>query len=83
MIGTQESGLFLHAQKHVDFEFILTMRPNGQYAVMALVEGRTLYKDVQHHWMHDALIINVTSGKVGYGLVGISFELATIEVIYD
>jgi lipopolysaccharide transport system ATP-binding protein len=59
------------------------MRPNRQYAVMALVEGRTLNKNVQHHWMHDALIINVSSSKVRYGLVGISIEMAAIEVIHE
>jgi lipopolysaccharide transport system ATP-binding protein len=65
------------------FEFILPMLPNGQYAVMASVADGTLYENVQHHWMHDALIINVSSSKVRYGLVGISFELATIEVIHE
>jgi lipopolysaccharide transport system ATP-binding protein len=59
------------------------MLSNGQYAVMASVANGNLYENVQHHWMHDALIINVSSSKVRYGLVGISFELATIEVIHE
>lgn len=56
------------------FEFRLPMLPNGQYAVMASVADGDLYDNVQHHWMHDALIINVSSSKIRYGLVGIPFE---------
>jgi len=65
------------------FEFRLPMLPNGQYAVMASVADGDLYEHVQHHWMHDALIINVSSSKVRYGLVGIPFELVTLEVIHE
>jgi lipopolysaccharide transport system ATP-binding protein len=43
---------------------MLIMLPNVQYAVMASVAGGTLYKNIQHHWMHDALILNVSSSKV-------------------
>jgi len=63
------------------FDFILPMLPNGQYAVMASIADGNLYDHVQHHWMHDALIINVTSSKVRFGLVGVSFEQVKLEVI--
>src|SRR2546426_1171783 len=49
------------------FEFHLPMLPNGKYVVMASVADGDLYQHVQHHWMHDALIINVVSSKVEYG----------------
>jgi lipopolysaccharide transport system ATP-binding protein len=65
------------------FEFRLPMLPNGQYAVMASVADGDLYEHVQHHWMHDALIINVSSSKVRYGLVGIPFDLITLDVIHE
>lgn len=64
------------------FEFRLPMLPNGQYVVMASVADGDYQENVQHHWMHDALIINVFSSKVRYGLVGIPFskvELITCE----
>jgi lipopolysaccharide transport system ATP-binding protein len=51
-------------QEYGDFEFMLPTRTNGQYAVMASVADGTLYKNVQHHWMHDTLIINASSSKV-------------------
>ena len=62
------------------FEFILPMLPNGQYAVMASVANGDLHSNVQHHWMHDALIINVSSSKIRWGLVGIPFERVELKV---
>lgn len=66
-----------------EFNFTLPMLPNGQYAVMASVADGTLYKNVQHHLLHDALIINVSSSKVRWGLVGIPFERVVLEVCDD
>lgn len=63
------------------FEFRLPMLPNGQYAVMASVADGDLYDNVQHHWMHDALILNISSSKIRFGLVGIQFERVELEVI--
>jgi lipopolysaccharide transport system ATP-binding protein len=63
------------------FEFKLPMLPNGQYAVMASVADGDAYDNLQHHWMHDALIINVSSSKIRYGLVGIPFERVELEVL--
>lgn len=65
------------------FEFKLPMLPNGQYAVMTSVADGDLYENVQHHWMHDALIVNVSSSKIRYGLVGIPFERVELEVINE
>ncbi len=61
------------------FEFRLPMLPNGQYAVMASIADGDSYDNLQHHWIHDALIINVSSSKIRYGLVGIPFERITLE----
>jgi lipopolysaccharide transport system ATP-binding protein len=65
------------------FEFRLPMLQNGQYAVMCSVADGDIYNNVQHHWMHDALIINVSSSKMRYGLVGIPFERVELEVIHE
>lgn len=66
-----------------EFFFTLPMLPNGQYAVMASVADGNLQNNVQHHWLHDALIINVSSSKIRYGLVGIAFERVVLEVRND
>lgn len=63
-----------------EFVFSLPMMPNGQYMVMASVADGDLYSNTQHHYMHDALIINVSSSKVRWGLVGIPFERIALEV---
>jgi lipopolysaccharide transport system ATP-binding protein len=65
------------------FEFRLPMLPNGQYAVMASVADGDAYDNVQHHWMHDAMIINVSSSRIRYGLVGIPFEKVELKTINE
>lgn len=62
-----------------EFIFRLPMLPNGQYAVMVSVANGDLCDNVQHHWLHDALIVNVSSSKVRYGLVGVSFEQVSLK----
>ncbi|MCZ2497388.1 ATP-binding cassette domain-containing protein [Xylophilus sp. Kf1] len=62
------------------YTFRLPMLPNGSYAVMASVANGDLYENVQHHYLHDALIIHVSSSKVRWGLVGIPFEKIALEV---
>jgi len=64
-----------------EYEFHLPMLPNGQYAVMASLADGDLYTNVQHHWLHDALIMSVSSSKVRWGLVGINFEKVELKEI--
>jgi lipopolysaccharide transport system ATP-binding protein len=71
-------------QKFVgEFVFRLPMLPNGEYAVMASVADGDLYNNVQHHLLHDALIVSVSSSKIRWGLVGIPFEQLTLKVCDD
>ncbi|MBO3276235.1 ABC transporter ATP-binding protein [Pseudomonas schmalbachii] len=62
-----------------EFLFRLPMLPNGQYVVIASLAEGTLYSHVQHHWLHDALIINVFSSKVRWGLVGVPFQKISLK----
>jgi lipopolysaccharide transport system ATP-binding protein len=66
-----------------EFVFRLPMLPNGQYAVMASVADGDLHNNVQHHWLHDALTITVSSSKIRYGLVGIPFQRVVLEVRHE
>jgi lipopolysaccharide transport system ATP-binding protein len=63
-----------------EFVFQLPMLPNGQYAVMASVADGSLYDHIQHHFLHDALILTVASSKIRWGLVGISFEHVALKI---
>lgn len=64
-----------------EYIFSLPMLPNGQYAVMASLADGDLHTNVQHHWLHDALIVNVSSSKVRWGLVGVHFEKVELKEI--
>ena len=66
-----------------EFVFRLPMLPNGQYVVMASVADGDQYNNVQHHYLHDAFIVNVSSSRIRFGLVGIPFERVALEVCDD
>lgn len=57
-----------------EFRFRLPMLQNGQYSVMVSFAEGDLFKHVQHHWLHDALILNVASSRVRWGMVGVHFD---------
>lgn len=63
------------------FKFRLPMLPNGNYSIMASVADGDLQSHTQHHFLHDALIINVSSSKVRWGLVGIPYSKVKLEII--
>jgi lipopolysaccharide transport system ATP-binding protein len=54
--------------------FTLPLLPNGDYALTTSVAGGDLLDNVHHNWLHDALIIHISSSAVRYGLVGIPFD---------
>jgi lipopolysaccharide transport system ATP-binding protein len=73
---TNESQQPLRAGERIqaEFTFKLPMLPNGDYTVMTSFADGDLYNHVQHHWLHNALILHVMSAKVRYGLMGIEFK---------
>ncbi len=53
------------------FEFKMPILPAGDYSItVALAEG-TQQEHVQHHWIHDAVVLKSHSSSVSTGLVGI------------
>lgn len=63
------------------FVFNFPMLPNGQYSVAMSVADGDRHNNVQHNWLHDALIVNISSTKFRYGLVGIPFDSVSLSVI--
>ncbi len=61
------------------YRFTLPMLPNGEYSMMVSLANGDINNHVQHHWLHDALIINVSSSDVRWGLVGIKFDEVKME----
>jgi lipopolysaccharide transport system ATP-binding protein len=66
-----------------EFVFYLPMLPNGDYAVMTSIADGDVHENIQLHYMHDALIFNVTSSKIRWGLVGVAFEKVQLKVSND
>lgn len=60
------------------FDFTMPRLPNGDYTVSVAIAEGTQAEHVQHHWLHDALMIKVHTSSVYAGLVGI--PMARIEL---
>jgi lipopolysaccharide transport system ATP-binding protein len=79
---TANKKLFVPAGKAFEarFEFILPRLPNGDYVLMVSVANGDLHQNIQHHLMHDALVIHVMSSQVRWGLVGVPFQKAELII---
>ncbi|RZA30312.1 MAG: ABC transporter ATP-binding protein [Proteobacteria bacterium] len=63
-----------------EFVFHLPLLPNGDYSMTVSIAEGDPWTNTQHHWLHDALIIKVSSPSLRYGLVGIPFEKVEMTV---
>ena len=62
------------------FAFTLPLLPNGDYSMTVSIADGDPWNNVQHHWLHDAVLIKVSSQKLRYGLVGLPFESVELRV---
>lgn len=60
------------------FCFSLPIFPVGEYSISAAVADGTQGDHVQHHWLHDALIIKSHATSVATGLIGVPMK--SIEI---
>jgi lipopolysaccharide transport system ATP-binding protein len=65
------------------FRFRLPLLPNGQYAIACSIADGDLHENTQHHFIHDALILTVSSTKNRWGLVGIACDEISLERQHD
>jgi lipopolysaccharide transport system ATP-binding protein len=63
------------------FEFRLPVMPSGEYSIAISVGEGTQEQNVQHHWIHDALIVRVHASQVCLGLIGIPMRKISLEVM--
>ena len=64
------------------FTLWFPMLPNGEYSLLAALAEGNPKTNVQHYWAENAVIINVISSEVRYGLVGAfisNIEMSTIK----
>jgi lipopolysaccharide transport system ATP-binding protein len=64
-----------------EFEFYLPLLPNGDYSMTVSIAEGDPVANTQHHWLHDAVILKVSSPTLRYGLVGIPFDSVTMQVV--
>ena len=64
-----------------EFRFKMPYLLNGQYALACSIADGNLQENVQHHFLHDALIITVSSSVHRWGLVGIPFDGINLRLI--
>lgn len=63
------------------FEFRLPVLPSGDYSIgVALADG-SQDSHIQHHWMHDALMIRVHASAVCQGLIGIPMRAIKMNIL--
>lgn len=68
-----------HKQRIVEIRFAMPNMKNGTYTISpALAEG-TMESHIQHHWIHDAVVFNVTN-KNAVNTVGWYYILDTVSV---
>lgn len=70
-----EAGGLLKAR----FEFKFPVLPSGDYSISPAIADGTQEEHVQHHWVHDALIVRVHASSVCMGLVGIPMKSICLE----
>lgn len=63
-----------------EFVFKLPMLQDGQYVVMTSLANGDSYNHIQHHYVHDAIIINVHSSQIRFGIVGVPFETVSLKI---
>lgn len=62
------------------FEFRLPVLPTGDYSISPAFAEGTQDEHVQHHWMHDAMIVRVHASSVCLGLIGVSMKKISMGV---
>lgn len=81
-IALREKPIGLDAQSKVQakFEFYMPVLPTGDYSISPAIAAGTQEEHIQHHWIHDAMILKVHSSSVCLGLVGVAMENIEINI---
>ncbi|MFN9775335.1 MAG: ABC transporter ATP-binding protein [Burkholderiales bacterium] len=61
------------------FEFRMPVLPVGDYSLSIALADGTQEAHVQHHWIHEALIVRAHASATVFGLVGVPMRRITLE----
>jgi len=62
------------------FEFRLPILPSGDYSISPAIAEGTQEEHVQHHWLHDAMILRVHASSVCFGLMAVPMKNISLEI---
>jgi lipopolysaccharide transport system ATP-binding protein len=63
-----------------EFEFRMPILPKGDYSITATLAEGTQQDHVQHHWIHDALLLKSHTSSVSTGLIGVPMNNIRLNV---
>jgi len=62
------------------FEFTMPVLPVGDYSVSSALAVGTQAEHIQHHWIHDAIILKSMTSSICLGLVGIPMKKIEMKI---
>lgn len=65
------------------FQFRLPYLRSGDYSISPAIASGTQENHVQHHWVHDALILKVQKTSVIDGLIGLGMQDIQLDISVD
>lgn len=65
------------------FSFRMPYLPSGEYVISVGIAGGTQEQHVQHHWVHDALVMRCVASHVTHGLIGVPMGEIRLQVLHD
>lgn len=82
LVFTGDNPMPVTAGQHLraEFDFILPLLPNGSYSIVAALADGNQTTHTQHHWLHDAVLLEVSSSAIRWGIVGIPFKHVSLQI---
>lgn len=62
------------------FEFQLPLLPSGDYSISPAIAAGTQEEHVQHHWLHDAMLVRVHAQAPCLGLIGVPMKKISLRI---
>ncbi|MDH4482628.1 MAG: ABC transporter ATP-binding protein [Rhodoferax sp.] len=60
------------------FEFRLPVLPSGDYSISPAIAEGTQEEHVQHHWLHDGLMLRVHASSICLGLIAVPMKKVSL-----
>jgi len=64
-----------------EFQFMMPILPLGDYVVTVAIANGTQEQHVQHHWVHDALVLKSLATSLSTGLIGLPMHQINLQAI--